>query len=56
MVVKKRFRTILFLALFYTGAGTVIYFFLSEAQNGNRGIETNKAHSCAKLEPAEFAW
>lgn len=43
MVVKKRFRSVFFLAAFYALAGTAIYYFLSEAQNGNRGTETNKA-------------
>ena len=32
-----------FLAAFYALAGTATYYFLSEAQNGNRGTETNKA-------------
>jgi len=43
MVVKKRFRSIFFLVAFYALAGTGIYYFLSEAQSGNRGTETNKA-------------
>lgn len=42
MVVKKRFRSTFFLAAFYALAGTATYYFLSEAQNGNRGSETNK--------------
>lgn len=43
MVVKKRFRSVFFLVAFYTLAGTGIYYFLTEAQTGNRGTETNKA-------------
>lgn len=43
MVVKKRFRSVFFLVAFYALAGTGIYYFLTEAQNGNRGAETNKA-------------
>lgn len=42
MVVKKRFRTVFVLAAFYALAGTAIYYFLSEAQSGNRGMETNR--------------
>ena len=43
MVVKKRFRSTFILVAFYALAGTATYYFLSEAQNGNRGSETNKA-------------
>ena len=43
MVVKKRFRSVFFLVAFYALAGTGILYFLSEAQTGNRGTETNKA-------------
>ena len=43
MVVKKRFRSVFFLAAFYALAGVGIYYFVTEAQNGNRGVETNKA-------------
>lgn len=42
MVVKKRFRSVLSLVAFYALAGTGIYYFLAEAQTGNRGVETNK--------------
>lgn len=43
MVVKKRFRSLFFLVAFYALSGTGIYYFLTEAQTGNRGAETNRA-------------
>ena len=43
MVVRRRFRRFLLPFLLYCGAGAAVAFFIAEANNGNRGIETRNA-------------
>lgn len=40
MVVKKRFRSVFILVAFYALAGASIFYFVTEAQTGNRGVVT----------------
>lgn len=42
MVVRRRFRAFLIPLILYVMTGSLVYFFLQQAESGNRGLEVKR--------------